>query len=55
VRLHTSSKNGLETESVALAFQLLAIDREFFETKIDTLEKPLMEELDRLLKQLLSI
>lgn len=55
VRLHPTSKNGLETESVALAFQLFAIDRQFFETKLGTLEKPLMEELDRTLKQLLSI
>jgi mRNA interferase MazF len=55
VRLHPSSKNGLEIESVALAFQLLAIDRQFFEKKIGTLEKPLMEELDRSVKELLSI
>jgi mRNA-degrading endonuclease toxin of MazEF toxin-antitoxin module len=55
VRMNPSTKNGLETASVALGFQLLAVDRQFFEKKIGTLEKPLMDELNRSVKQLLSI
>jgi mRNA interferase MazF len=55
VRMNPSAKNGLETTSVALAFQCMAVDRKFFEKKIGMLEKPLMDDLTHTIKQLLSM
>jgi mRNA-degrading endonuclease toxin of MazEF toxin-antitoxin module len=55
VRMNPSRKNGLESASVAMAFQIVAVDRKFFEEKIGTLETPLVDELNRAVKKLLSI
>lgn len=55
VRVNSSSKNGLDTASVAMAFQLLAVDRRFFEEKIGVLEKSLIEELDQTVKTMLAL
>jgi mRNA interferase MazF len=55
VRVNPSSKNGLDTDSVAMAFQLVAVDRKFFEEKIGVLEKPLMDELDQTVKTMLAL
>jgi mRNA-degrading endonuclease toxin of MazEF toxin-antitoxin module len=54
MRVNPSSKNGLDTDSVAMAFQLVAVDRKFFEEKIGVLEKPLMDELDQTVKTMLA-
>ena len=55
VRVNPSSKNGLDTASVVMAFQLIAVDRHFFEEKIGVLEKPLMDELDQTVKTMLAL
>jgi mRNA-degrading endonuclease toxin of MazEF toxin-antitoxin module len=55
VRVNPSSKNGLDAASVAMAFQLIAVDRKFFEEKIGELEKPLMDELNQTVKTMLAL
>jgi mRNA-degrading endonuclease toxin of MazEF toxin-antitoxin module len=55
VRVNPSSSNGLDAASVAMAFQLIAIDRRFFEEKIGVLGKPLMDELDQTVKTMLDL
>ena len=55
LRLEPSEYNGLSMPSVALSFQLLAIDRQFIQQKIGTLEKTLLESLDAELRSLLAL
>ena len=55
MRVNPSSRNGLDTASVAMAFQLIAVDRRFFEEKIGVLEKPCMDELDQTIKTMLVL
>jgi mRNA-degrading endonuclease toxin of MazEF toxin-antitoxin module len=55
LRIAASKQNGLTTPSVALAFQLLAIDRRFVQQKIGTLEKPLLAKVDAELQALLAL
>src|SRR5437870_2489681 len=55
LRIAASKQNGLTTLSVALAFQLLAMDRRFMQQKIGTLEKPLLTHIDTELRALLSL
>ena len=55
LRIAASKQNGLTTPSVALAFQLLAIDRRCVQQKIGTLEKPLLAHVDTALRELLAL
>jgi mRNA-degrading endonuclease toxin of MazEF toxin-antitoxin module len=55
VRVNPSANNGLDTASVAMAFQLIAVDRRFFEEKIGVLEKPFLDELDQTVKSMLAL
>ena len=55
LRIEVSKQNGLTTPSVALAFQLLAIDQRFVQQKIGMLEKPLLTQVDAALRVLLSL
>lgn len=52
LHLNTSRKNG---PSVALVLQLRAIDKKRLTKKVGTLEKSLLNEIDRMLHSLLAL
>ena len=49
-----SSSNGLSITSVALAFQIRAVDKKRMKKKIGVLEERIMKELDGMLKKLMG-
>lgn len=55
IRIEPSARNGLNSVSVALVFQPLAIDRRFFQEKVGILEKSLISVLDKELRSLLDM
>lgn len=55
VEVSPSKKNGLITISVALAFQLRAIDKARLKRKIGELEEEKLKEIDFMVKKLLQI
>ncbi|MBI3037012.1 type II toxin-antitoxin system PemK/MazF family toxin [Candidatus Woesearchaeota archaeon] len=55
IEVKPSNRNGLSSVSVALIFQLRAIDKKRLKTKIGELETQLLEKLDAMLRQLLSL
>ncbi len=50
-----SKFNGLESDSVALLFQITAVDKIYFKNKIGELEEAFIKKLDDLLIRLLKI
>lgn len=50
-----SDINGLEKDSVALIFQLQAIDKKRLLSKIGNLEKDYLDDINKNLKNLLKI
>lgn len=54
VEVKPSSLNGLSTTSVALAFQIRAVDKKRIKKKIGVLEERVMKELDGMIKKLLG-
>ncbi|MBI2581465.1 type II toxin-antitoxin system PemK/MazF family toxin [Candidatus Woesearchaeota archaeon] len=55
IEVKPSNGNGLSAISVALIFQVRAIDKKRLKTMIGKLEKQLIEKLDAMLKRLLSL
>jgi len=55
LRIPATNKNGLSADSVALIFQLLAVDRRFFRDKIGLIEESIMKKLDDSLADLLGL
>lgn len=55
IKVNPSNRNGLSSVSVALIFQLRAIDKKRLKTKIGELEAQPLEELDAMLRRLLSL
>ena len=53
IRIEPSNRNGLTVPSIALVFQMLAIDRKFIQKKIGTLEKQLLTGIDTQIQKLL--
>lgn len=50
-----SKKNGLNSISIAMAFQVRAIDKKRLKKKIGDLENPALEGLNHLLKKMLEL
>ena len=50
-----TAKNGLKTTSVALIFQLRAIDLKRLKNRIGVLEKETMVDIEKLIKSLLEL
>ena len=55
IEIKKSYTNKLEKDSVALVFQLQAIDKKRFISKIGNLESSYLNEINRLIKELLKI
>jgi len=55
IKIGSSESNGLKADSVALVFQLRAIDRKRLKIKIGMVESEIMEEIDNLIKKLFSL
>jgi mRNA interferase MazF len=55
IEVKPSNGNGLSAISVALIFQVRAIDKKRLKTKIGELETQLIKNLDAILKRLLSL
>ena len=55
LEIKKSGKNNLEKDSVALTFQLQALDKRRFVSKIGDLENYYMQEINRILRDLLKI
>ncbi|MBI2675694.1 MAG: type II toxin-antitoxin system PemK/MazF family toxin [Candidatus Aenigmarchaeota archaeon] len=53
--LSPSPANGLSDESVALVFQIRAIDKARLKTRIGKLEPKIMEKIDEILRNLLKL
>ncbi len=55
IEVKPSEKNGLNTISIALIFQVRAIDKKRLQKKIGELEDSLLHEVDKLLKKILQL
>ena len=55
IEVKPSNKNGLSTISVALIFQVRAIDKKRLKKKIGELEDKTMGEIDKLLRKVLAV
>ncbi|MBS3098863.1 type II toxin-antitoxin system PemK/MazF family toxin [Candidatus Pacearchaeota archaeon] len=55
LKIKSSQKNKLENDSVALIFQLRAIDKRRIIHKIGDLEESILKEIDNLLRNLLKL
>ena len=50
-----SSANGLKADSIALVFQIRAIDIKRFKKKIGNLDNSIMKQIDEMLKRFLDL
>ena len=55
VEAEPSAKNGLKTTSVALVFQLRAIDKRRLTERIGDLEEDTLKEVERIIKAILKL
>ena len=55
VRINPDSKNGLNMDSIAITFQLRAIDKKRLKNKIGILESKELKEIDSILKKILKL
>ena len=55
LEVKASQKNGLSIDSIALLFQIRAIDKKRLKNKIGDLEENYLKESDQILKKLLKI
>ena len=55
VKIKPSINNGLDKDSVALIFQIRALDKKRLLSKIGNLEKNYLDDIDKELKNLLKI
>ena len=55
LEIKSSEKNGLESDSIALIFQLQAIDKRRIVKKIGVVEKYYIEEISKKLRSMLQI
>lgn len=55
IRIAPSPRNGLAVESIALVFQLRAVDQTHVETVIGHLEEKYLTAIDQLMRQMLDL
>ena len=55
IRIHSSSVNGLEKDSIALAFQMRAVDKRRLKRKIGILEREYLTEIDGVIRSLFKL
>ena len=55
IEVNPTYTNGLKTNSVALVFQLRAIDKKRMKNRIGTIENKLLEEINQMIKNMLYI
>lgn len=55
IEVEPSKENGLTAKSIALIFQIIAIDKKRLVNKIGKLENIVMNKIDKMLKSLLKI
>jgi mRNA interferase MazF len=55
IEINPSARNGLKTNSIALVFQLRAIDKRRLKNKIGMLDTKTMKEIDRMIRKILCI
>ena len=55
IEVNPSVSSGLKTESVALVFQLRAIDKKRIKTKLGTLGNNEINKIDKMIKEMLFI
>ena len=55
IEVSPSKSNGLKTDSVALVFQLRAIDDRRIKDKIGTLENEKINKIDKMIKEMLFL
>ncbi len=55
IEIKPSNKNGLKEISVALVFQIRAIDNKRVKNKIGEIEKPSLNELNTMIKKILDL
>lgn len=55
IEVKPSGKNGLSTKSIALIFQIRAVDKKRMKTEVGNIENGVMEKIDNMLKNLLKI
>ena len=55
IEVNPSSKNGLKSKSVALVFQLRAIDKRRLKNKIGTIEDKTLSNIDSMIKEILDL
>ena len=55
VEMHPSASNGLKVTSIALVFQVRAIDKKRLQRKTGECDVEIMEEIDTMIKHLLSL
>ncbi|HLD43588.1 MAG TPA: type II toxin-antitoxin system PemK/MazF family toxin [Candidatus Nanoarchaeia archaeon] len=55
VDISPSKKNGLDTTSIALVFQIRAIDRKRIKRKIGVLEEGALKDINVILKRMLDL
>jgi len=55
IEIKKSNKNGLNTDSVSLIFQLQALDKKRLVSKIGNMEEIYLKEIDKKLKELLKL
>ena len=55
LKIEASDKNKLEKDSIALTFQLQALDKRRFISKVGDLEESYMKEISKTLKELLKL
>ncbi len=55
IEVEPSSKNGLKSKSVALVFQLRAIDKRRLKNKIGGIEDKILGKIDDMLKKILNL
>ena len=55
LRINRSDENNLDKDSIALAFQLQALDKKRFITNIGNLKESYLKEINKILKNLLKL
>ena len=55
IEIHPSPLNGLDAISVALVFQLRAIDKKRLQRKIGELPSEILTQIDAMIRQILSL
>ncbi len=55
INVHPAEENGLMQESVALVFQLRAIDQKRLKKKIGSLDQKILNKIDEMIKDILKL